>query len=75
MTAREIVRAYYAWAAREAERQRVVAEADALESIGGEEVRAGEEVLRGLTSASDPGRLNLSLATTANRGGFFNVRE
>ncbi len=34
MTAQEVVRAYYAWAEREAARQQIVAEADALESIG-----------------------------------------
>jgi len=38
MTARKVVLAYYAWAAREAERQCIVDEADALESIGGTEV-------------------------------------
>lgn len=38
MTAREVVLAYYAWAAREAERQCIVDEADAMESIGGTEV-------------------------------------
>jgi hypothetical protein len=36
MTARKVVLAYYAWAAREVERQCIVDEADALESIGGE---------------------------------------
>jgi len=45
MNPREVVLAYYIWAAREAARQRVIAEADAMESIGGEKVRAGEEVL------------------------------
>ena len=39
MNPRKVVLAYYAWAAREAERQRIVDEADAMAAIGGEEVR------------------------------------
>ena len=42
MNPRKVVLAYYAWAAREAERQRIVDEADAMASIGGE-VRDSED--------------------------------